>query len=42
MNLCLQKQCPWGFAFPDYARHQVDFYGGFRFVFVYHLVAINS
>jgi hypothetical protein len=32
MNTCLEKPCPWGFAFHDVVKHQVDFYGGFRCV----------
>ncbi|CAB4004935.1 Hypothetical predicted protein [Paramuricea clavata] len=31
MNSCLQKPCPWGFAFHDVVKHQVDFHGGFSF-----------
>ncbi|CAB4020784.1 Hypothetical predicted protein, partial [Paramuricea clavata] len=31
MNSCLQKSCPWGFAFHDFAPQQVDFFGGFSF-----------
>ena len=30
MNSCLQKPCPWGFAFHDFIKYQVDFHGGFR------------